>query len=106
MDFAVDYDIRLETNFTPQQITEVVPQPNYNLLLKFKDGTIGTIDIKPLIEKGGVFTALGGTFNQVQIAPSGRFIVWPDEIDLCADALYIEIKHQAEAENPHQPDSR
>ena len=33
-------------------------------------------------------------FTAVKIGRGGRALVWPDEIDLCADALYLEITGQ------------
>ena len=32
-----------------------------------------------------------GQFALVRIAHGGRSLEWPDGIDLCADALYLEI---------------
>ncbi len=95
MDFAVGYDVRLETDFSLHRIREAIPLPEYRLRITFDDGVSGEVDMKPVIDKGGVFTALADPrrFEQVQIAPSGRYIFWPDELDLCADALYIQIKH-------------
>ncbi len=95
MDFALGYDIRSETDFSFHRIREAAPLPDYRLYLTFDDGVSGELDMKPIIEQGGVFTALAdpGRFRQVKIALSGRYVVWPDEVDLCADALYIQIKH-------------
>lgn len=50
------------------------------------------LDFLPLAQQGGVFTPLGDRefFEQVAIGPNGRYLVWPDELDFCADALWLE----------------
>jgi len=50
------------------------------------------IDLTSRVKKGGVFAALvdPGLFAQVKIGHNGRFLEWPGEIDLCADALWFE----------------
>ncbi len=95
MDYASDYDVRSEPDFTFHRIKIATPLPGNRLRLTFDDGISGEVDMKPIIKQGGVFQGLAdpGRFGQVQIAPSGRYLFWPDEVDLCADALYIQIKH-------------
>jgi hypothetical protein len=49
------------------------------------------VDIKPYIERGGIFAPLAAPslFEQVTVGEHGRFIVWPGAVDLCADALWL-----------------
>jgi hypothetical protein len=50
----------------------------------------------------GVFAAFADPafFVQVSVGERGRSLEWPEEIDLCADALWFET-HPADA--PQQP---
>ena len=68
---------------------------NYQLYLRYSDGTDGTVDLLPLVGKG-VFTLWNdyGTFRNVQIGTSGE-LVWGDQVDLCPDALYLKITQKS-----------
>lgn len=50
------------------------------------------IDCAPLVKKGGVYAPLAAAeyFKSVKTAPDRRYIEWPDGLDLCADALWLE----------------
>jgi hypothetical protein len=52
------------------------------------------IDFAPVAKRGGVFTKLSDPqyFAQVRITDRGRAIEWPDELDFCADALWLECQ--------------
>lgn len=67
-------------------------EPDYKLRLEYSDGDIVVANFKPLIERGGVFAQLQNPeiFSKVTISEDGRYIVWPEEIDFCADALWLE----------------
>lgn len=60
------------------------------LLLRFADGCAGTVDLSDLLDRGGVFERLrdDAVFAQVRVGGAGRWLEWPGDIDLCADALY------------------
>jgi len=66
----------------------------YKLLLSFEDGVTGKIDLSEKIGRG-VFQALENieNFRQVRISSDGRSLQWLNEIDLCADSLYLEIRN-------------
>ena len=80
------------------RITGVRPLPGYHLRLIFDNGTEGDADLSGLVGRG-VFAALaeGDVFRQVQIGPSGE-LLWPNGLDLCADALYMRITGQSPAD--------
>lgn len=63
----------------------------YKLLLSFEDGVTGEIDLSEKIGRG-VFQALEN-FRQVRISSDKRSLQWLNGIDLCADSLYLKIKH-------------
>lgn len=63
----------------------------YRLRLRFADGVEGEIDLSQLVGKG-VFQLWRDpeAFRSVAIGSAGE-VRWSDEVDLCADALYLEI---------------
>jgi hypothetical protein len=65
--------------------------PNYRLYLEFSDGAKGEVDLSDLRGKG-VFEAWNdyGFFQRVHIGPH-REIRWNDDIELCADSLYLKL---------------
>jgi hypothetical protein len=74
--------------FKPVNVT---PLGGYKLRIRYSDGVEGEVDLSHLVGKGvfGIWKDLR-TFESVHIGPSGE-IRWSDEVDLCPDALYIEI---------------
>jgi len=70
-----------------------------SLEIAFEDGTSGTFDLRPLIDAGGVFAALRdpATVARVRMGDGGRFVEWPGEIDLCADAIWLTLRKAADA---------
>lgn len=73
------------------QPIKVQSRPGYRLYLEFSDGTQGEVDLSDLAGDG-VFEAWkdGRFFEQVHIGDH-REIKWNDDIELCADALYLEL---------------
>jgi len=63
----------------------------YSLELEFDDGVSGTVDLSDLAGKG-VFALWNdrSAFEQVRVASSGE-LVWANQIDLCPDALYLQV---------------
>jgi hypothetical protein len=72
-------------------LVEVQPLPGYKLRLRYADGVVGVVDLSSLVGKG-VFRLWNdpAAFQRVSIG-SGSELRWSDEVDLCADALYMEI---------------
>ena len=75
-----------------KRITSAEPLPNHRLRLRYSDGVEGTVDLSAELGKE-VFAAWGDAkhFASVRIVHHGRSLEWPGGIDLCADALYLEI---------------
>ena len=69
----------------------VQPRPEYRIWIEFSDGAAGEIDLSDLAGRG-MFVAWNepGCFDKVHVAPH-RAIAWNDDIELCPDALYMEI---------------
>ena len=64
---------------------------NYRLRLAFEDGTQGVADLSDLAGRG-VFALWDdyAEFEKVRIGETGE-VVWSDQVDLCADALYLKV---------------
>jgi Protein of unknown function (DUF2442) len=76
-----------------RRIESVAVRGVSQLELAFAGGEPRVVDLKPLIQRGGVFAALAdpAVFGTVRLGPDGRYVEWPDEdLDLCADALWLE----------------
>ncbi len=71
--------------------TTVEARDGYKIWLQYSDGTSGEVDLSDLAGRG-VFRAWDtqGCFEKVHIAPH-RAIVWNEDLELCPDALYMEL---------------
>jgi hypothetical protein len=69
----------------------VRPLPNYSLYLEFSDGAKGNVDLSDLARKK-VFESWNdyAFFEKVRIGDH-REIKWNDDIELCADSLYLRL---------------
>jgi hypothetical protein len=66
--------------------------PGHRVWLLYPDGVAGTVDLSSFAGHG-VFQRWRddpASFQSVGIAEDGS-LLWDGEIDLCADALYLEI---------------
>jgi Protein of unknown function (DUF2442) len=71
-------------------VVEVVPEPNYSLFVRFKDGVAGHVILKPEQLTGALAPLLDPQFfNRVYIDYGA--VAWPGEIDLAPDAMYAQI---------------
>ena len=63
----------------------------YKIWIQYSDGVEGEVDLTHLVGKG-IFSAWedANVFQNFQVE-NGRSITWTDEIDLCADSLYLEM---------------
>lgn len=72
-------------------VADVIPRDGYKVFLRFNDGSEGVVDLSSLAGRG-VFAAWlePSHFRQVRVSASGG-IEWPGELDLCPDALYLQM---------------
>ncbi len=79
---------------------EVEPRERSRIWLQFSDGAFGEVDLSHLTGRG-VFAAWNepGYFDKVYIA-SDRAIAWGDELELCQDALHIQLTGKSFDEVP------
>jgi hypothetical protein len=70
---------------------EVRPLPGHRLYLRYDDGVEGEVDLSDLAGRG-VFALWDepGAFENVSIG-GRREVRWSDTVELCPDALYLEI---------------
>ena len=76
------------------RMTIVEIRDDLRLVIKFDDGTQGEVAFSEVISRGGVFATLADVevFRGVEIAGGGRYLVFPGEIDFCADELYEQVQ--------------
>ena len=73
------------------KLTDVQALPGYKLRLRYADGAAGEVDLSHLVGKG-VFRLWNDpeAFSRVSIGSGGE-VCWSGNVDLCADALYLEM---------------
>jgi hypothetical protein len=73
------------------RIIEAKPASQFQVVLRFADGTRGTADLNHLAGRG-VFRIweAPGVFEQLSITAEGA-LQWPGEVDLCPDSLYLQV---------------
>lgn len=74
------------------RITEIKTLPSYKLWLSFDDGVCGEVDLSSKAGKG-VFKSWENidNFSKVKLSEDGRSLQWDEDLDLCADSLYLKI---------------
>ena len=75
---------------TPQPVEVRALEP-YRIWLRYDDGVEGEVDLSD-VAGDGVFIAWEdhSFFAGVHLGPAGS-VAWSDDIDMCGDALYLEI---------------
>jgi hypothetical protein len=73
---------------------EVRALDNYRLWVKYSDGDQGVVDLSNFAGDG-VFALWNDyrEFQKVHIGPGGE-IAWSEQIDMCPDAIYLQITGQ------------
>jgi len=71
---------------------KVKASDNYTIFVWFADGVQGSVDLNHLANKG-IFQEWdkNNLFTQVHIDDNGA-IAWNDDIDICPDNVYLQIK--------------
>jgi hypothetical protein len=80
------------------KIIEAKALPAYQLKLVYYNGESGVVDLSSFVGRG-VFSAWEDpkVFNSVRVTNEGA-VEWPGEIDLCPDALYLQLTGKAAEE--------
>ncbi len=84
---------------------EVEARDGYRLWLRYSDGVSGEVDLSHLVGRG-MFEAWQEpeNFKKVFIAQH-RSIAWDEEIELCPDAIYMELTGKTLEELPDAVDA-
>jgi len=75
------------------RVTDVSHVKDYQLKIRFSDGTIAELDfVRRIVGRGGVFAPLANVefFKQVAVDHEAATLVWPNGVDFCPDVLYAE----------------
>ena len=73
------------------KIIEISPREGFKLFLGYDDGVTGVVDLSSLAGRGVFASWLEPhIFQQVRLTEAGA-LEWPGEVDLCPDALYLEL---------------
>ena len=74
------------------RIIAVQAEHDYRLRLTYDDGEVILADFRPIMSQGGIFSPLTDPefFSSVALDSHGRAVVWPGELEFCADALRLE----------------
>jgi hypothetical protein len=72
-------------------LVSVTAEAPARLHLSYDAGTSGHVDLDDVAGRG-VFAALSdpSVFDSVSISPEGQ-VRWSEDIEICADALYMEL---------------
>ena len=74
-------------------VVEVIPEPDYCLFVRFKDGLSGRVRLRPE-DLTGVLAPLRDMqfFRRVYIDYGA--VAWPGDIDLAPDAMYVQVSRE------------
>ena len=77
---------------------EVEPRKGYRIWLRYSDGAAGEVNLSHLAGRG-VFKAWNDRpyFETVHVTPDGG-IAWGEEIELCPDAIYMQLTGKSVAD--------
>jgi hypothetical protein len=73
------------------KILSATSRSGFKVELSYDNGEVGVVDLSSLAGRG-VFAAWNqpSVFEQVSVTPEGA-LAWPGELDLCPDALYLQM---------------
>lgn len=73
------------------EAVQVEPRDGYRIWLLYSDGASGEVDLSDMVGRGVFEVWLDRTcFEGVHLSEHGS-IAWSDDIELCPDALYMEL---------------
>ncbi len=74
------------------RLLSVEPRPHHRIFLRYADGVEGMVDMAARTNFKGVFERIRDEsyFNRVHRTPE-RHIAWDDELDICANAQYLNL---------------
>ena len=79
-------------------VVEVIPEPDYCLFVRFKDGLSGRVRLCPEELTGALFPLRNTQFFRQVYIDSGA-VAWPGDIDLAPDEMHAQISREREIED-------
>lgn len=78
----------------PWRVVAVAPSKNFSVIVRFVDGTQGTVHLFELIHspRAGVFGVLADANLFAKVYVDKGAVTWPGDLDLAPDAMYVELK--------------
>jgi hypothetical protein len=76
-------------------VVEVIPEPDYSLFVRFKDGLNGRLRLRREELTGALAPLLDWQFFRRVYIDYGA-VAWPGQIDLAPDAMYAQIAREHE----------
>jgi len=77
-------------------VVEVIPEADYCLFVRFRDGLKGRVRLNREDLTGALGPLLDLDFFRRVYIDSGA-VAWPGEIDLAPDAMYAQVAHEQSA---------
>ena len=74
-------------------VVEVIPEPDYCLFVRFKDGLRGRVRLNPEDLTDALGPLLDMAFFRRVYIDSGA-VAWPGDIDLAPDAMYAQVARE------------
>ena len=74
-------------------VVEVIPEPDYCLFVRFKDGLYGRVRLRLENLTGALLPLRDVQFFRRAYIDSGA-VAWPGEIDLAPDEMYTQVAHE------------
>lgn len=80
-------------------LLEAVAVDDHAVHVRFEDGTTADVDLRYLLDYGGVFEPLRdpGYFASLQADAEAGTIVWPNGADVAPETLYAHAQKRATA---------
>jgi hypothetical protein len=85
--------LRDDTNVMYWDVVEVKAEPDYSLLVRFKDGLAGRVQLRAEGLTGVLAPLLEARFFEQAFIDDGA-VAWPGEIELAPDAMYAQVANQ------------
>ncbi len=81
-------------------IRQAIQLSGFSIKITWEDGEVSVLSLHETVAKGGVFASLSDPkiFAQLKIGEGGRWLEWPGEVDMCADALWYDAHPGAKIE--------
>ena len=83
-------------------VVEVKPEPEYCLIVRFRDGLSGRVRLRPE-EFAGALAPLGDVDFFTQVFIDNGAVAWPGDIDLAPDAMYADVAGRDSAQLEAEP---